>query len=58
MKVPLTIFQRVLDVGYEMAGKLQDLELTDHEYAMVMAVCVMQPGMNSYFKCINLKNIR
>lgn len=36
--------QEVIDGGYEIAGKLQDMELTDQEYAMVVAVCIIKPG--------------
>ena len=31
-------------MGMKTAGTLQDLELTDHEYAMVAAVFIMKPG--------------
>ena len=35
----------MIDVGYEAAGMLQDLELTDQEYAMFVALSVIKPGL-------------
>ena len=43
-----------MDCGFIIAGKLQDMELTDQEYAMVAAVCIVKPGqyaMNSTRGC-------
>ena len=45
-------------MGYEVAGKLQDLELTDHEYAMVAAVCIIRSSMyNQYINFLHSNNI-